>query len=185
MRAFAVGIFRAAPKLLPGILAAFRGAKGHERTALGALGGKIGPIGRIRRIRPILLHSVGEPCCRKLLGVAAAFHKALFERGDLAVEEEVRLVYQADECVRADRGVAAFEPARVEPKALLVVEIGQIRLIRAIFSELLRHTPHGAGFLAVGIPLRESPLAQVVFVVQQKLVQAGAGDIHQSELGLR
>ena len=145
----------------------------------GHFGGK---IGRIRRIRPILLPSVGEPCCRKLLGVATAFYKALFERGDLAVEEEVRLINQADECVRADRGVAAFEPARVEPKALLVVEIGQIR---PIFSEVLRDSPHGAGLLAVGRPLRESPLAQVVFVVQQKLVQAGAGDIHQSELGLR
>ena len=128
---------------------------------------------------------MGEPCRGQLLGVAAAFHKALFERGDLAVEEEVRLVDQADECIRADRRVVAFEPACIERKALLVVEIGQIRLIRPIFSELLRDTPHGAGFLAVGIPLRESPLAQVVFVVQQKLVQAGAGDIHQAQLGLR
>ena len=131
---------------------------------------------------------MGEPCCRKLLGVAPAFHKALFERGDLAVEEEVRLVYQADECVRTDHRVAAFEPARIKRKALLVVEICQISrigLIRPIFSEFLRHVPHGAGLLAVGIPLRKPPLAQVVFVVQQKLVQAGAGDIHQSELGLR
>jgi hypothetical protein len=96
--------------LLPGILAAFRGAKGHERTALRALG-KIGRIGPICRIRQILLFAVSKPCCRKLLGVAAAFHKDLFESGDLAVEEEVRLVDQADECVRADRRAVAFEPA--------------------------------------------------------------------------
>jgi len=79
--------------LLPGILAAFCGAKGHVRFALRALWGEISRIGLIRRIRPILLFAVGEPCRRELLGVAAPFHKALFERGDLAVEEEVRLVY--------------------------------------------------------------------------------------------
>ena len=123
MRAFAIGIFRAAPKLLPGVLGAFCSAKGHERTALRALWGK---TGLIRRIRPILLPAMGEPCRRELLGVATAFHKALFERSDLAVEEEVCLVDQADECVRAYRRVAAFEPARVKCKALLVVEIGQI-----------------------------------------------------------
>jgi hypothetical protein len=171
--------------LLPGILSAFGCAKSHVRFALRALWGK---IGLIRRIRPILLFAVGESCSGELFGVAAPFHKALFERGDLAVEEEVRLVYQADECVRADSRVVAFEPPRVECGALLVFEIGQISrigLIRPIFSKLLRHAPHGAGFLAVGIPLRESPLAQVVFVVQQKLVQARACDIHQAQFGLR
>jgi len=95
------------------------------------------------------------------------------------------LVDQADECVRAYRWVAAFEPARVKCKALLVVEIGQIcriGLIRPIFSERLWHPPHGHGLLAVGSPLRESPMAQVVFVVEEKLLQTCAGYIYQSHL---
>jgi hypothetical protein len=60
-----------------------------------------------------------------LLRIPAILHERLFQRGDLAVEEEIRLVDEADRGIRADRRVAVLQPAAVKAPALLV---GEIRL---------------------------------------------------------
>ena len=62
----------------------------------------------------------------ELFGVAAVFDEGGFEGGDLAVEEVVCLVDQADGGVGADRGVGVVEPAGVEGPAFLIRQIGQI-----------------------------------------------------------
>ena len=88
LRAFVVGIFCAAPKVLPGILAAYRGANGHERNSLAflLLGGVLREPQQLSGL-DYLVHSAGagiqelfaEPhrrigddrCCLKACRVAA------------------------------------------------------------------------------------------------------------------
>jgi hypothetical protein len=106
--AFTGWVAGAAPELAACVLAGLRGAQGHEDTAARA-GGRllIGRIGRIGRIRPICL--IAPPFAQalggELLAVAAAFDKGLFERGDLAVEQVVCLVDQAE--ARAEKSIHA------------------------------------------------------------------------------
>jgi hypothetical protein len=69
---------------------------------------------------------VAEALGGELFGVAAVFDEGRFEGGDLAVEEEVCLVDQADGGVSTDRRVGVVEPVGVEGPAFLIRQIVQI-----------------------------------------------------------
>lgn len=123
--AFAVGVFGAAPELLAGVFAGLGGAEGHLAAALRA-GGDLGQICLIRRIGLIFFSAVGQAGGGELFAVAAVFDEGFFESGNLPIEQEVRLVNQADEGISADGGVRVVKPADIEGVAFVVGEIGQI-----------------------------------------------------------
>ena len=66
---------------------------------------------------------LGEAGGGELFTVAAAFDEGVFEGGDLAIEEEIGLVDEADERVGADGWVGVVEPRGVEEPAIGVGEI--------------------------------------------------------------
>ena len=186
------------------VLSGLGGAKDERRAALGAGRDRIGPIGLIRPIGRIAAQlrrgrALGEAGGGELFAVTAAFDKALFEGGNLVIEEEVSLVDQADERVGANGGIGVVEPLGVEGVALLIGEggeirpIGPIRRIRRIgrigaldgsAPENRGHAAYGESFGALGCPLRQVALAEEVLVVEEQFLEAGAGDVEQAQLGL-
>ena len=51
-------------------------------------------------------------------------------------------------------------------------------------GKLLADGAHGEGFAGILGPLGKFALTEVVFVVEEQFVEAGAGDVDQAELGL-
>jgi hypothetical protein len=124
---------------------------------------------------------VGEPCGGELLGVAARLHEGAFQGGDLLVEQIIGLVDQANDGVGADGRLGVLQPRGVEGPALLIGQIGPIRLMT---EEATGHLPHGAGLRRARSPLREAAVAKKVLEVQQEFLEAGAGHVEQAQLGL-
>ncbi len=161
-RTFAVRVAGAAPEGLPGILAGLRRAQAHQAATNGTRGrlryGMIRLMGQISPIRLILfpfLQSGGG----ELLAVSALINKGRFQTGDLAVEEEVRLVDDADQRIGANGGVFVVKPGGIECPALGVGEISQIcRIgqIGLIFFKCGGNTTHSLRFRAFPVPLGET-----------------------------
>lgn len=181
-RSFAVGVASAAPKRLASVLTGLRRAQAHEATANGAVGW-LG-FGMIRLILLPFLQAGSS----QLLAVAAFVNEGRFQSSDLAVQQKVCLVDQADQRIGADSRVFVVKPRGVELPALGVREIRQIyRMgpIRLIFFEGAWHSPHGLCLRAFHVPKRKPAMAQEVFVIQQQLLQAGSRNVHKAQFCLR
>jgi len=77
-----------------------------------------------------------------------------------------------------------LEPLGIERPALLISQIGQIRPLRLITLEPPRDFPHGPRFAGIRRPLSQAPMAEIIFEVEQKLLQTRPGDIEQAQFGL-
>lgn len=113
---------------------------------------------------PILEAGLGHS-----LADAAVFDEVFFEAAALLVEEVVGLVNEADDDVRED-----FGRAGVHERA-----IGLVRFIgrTAQFADV-------EGFFGVLVPESMVADAEVVLVVEEQFLKAGAGDIDQTQLHL-
>lgn len=124
--------------------------------------------------------ALSQPSCGQTLCVAAFLHELSFERRDLMIEEEVRLVNQAKDSIGND-----FRPRVLKPTSVEFPVDYRIRPIRRISPILVpSHRAHCPGFWILFAPLTMAPLPQVIFKIEKKLVQAGPGDVDQPKLGL-
>jgi len=99
---------------------------------------------------------------------AAFFDEVFFQAADELVEEVVGLVDEANGDVGQCLGRARFHIGAISL-------IGFIRL-RTQFSGI-------KGFLGVFFPLGPVAHAEKILVVEKKLLKAGAGDVHELDLG--
>lgn len=103
------------------------------------------------------------------LAEAAFFDEVLFQALELAVEEVVGLVEEADRDIRESFGGAVFEEEAVGLEAFvwLAAEAADVESLAGVLGpdELFAH-------------------AQEVFVVEEEFLQAGAGDVRELELAL-
>ncbi len=133
------------------------------------------------RLPPLFQPRRGKP-----LAVAALFDELPLQPADLAVEQIVGLVNQTDHRVGNYRRLAVFEPPGVVHFMVrhigLIRPISLIRLIRPISS--YPHIAHQPRLWGVLLPLLQLPLAQKVFVVEQQLIEARAGNVYEPQLGL-
>jgi len=53
-----------------------------------------------------------------------------------------------------------------------------------VLPEAPRDLAHGQGFGRIRLPLLEMPVTQIILVVEEQLLQTGAGDIDQAQFGL-
>ncbi len=119
-----------------------------------------------------------ETLCRKLLAVAVLLNELVFERGNLAVEQIVGLVNQADERISPREWVVAFDPRLVEVMSLNIGEVRPISLMIARdFSDSLC-------FGIILVPLCSAALADVILIIEQQFVETGAGHVDESQFCL-
>jgi hypothetical protein len=157
-----------------------RSAQGHRLSANRAVRNRfsqlIRPIGRIGPISPILLPPLLNPRGRQTLAVTAPLDELTFQSGNLPVEQVIGLMNQADDRIGDHSRVAVGQPRRV---SFRISPIGRINPINP-----RPNPPHGSRLGIVFSPLPQAALSQEILVVEQQLVQAGPGHIHQSQLGL-
>lgn len=129
-------ILRAAPELEARLRPSLGGAQRHQLPAKRATRNQIRvirPIGRIRLIRRIPAHPpLVEPGGGQLLRVSALLNEGLLQRGDLLIQQVVRLMDQADDGIRPHGGILMIQPGsikRVAPQIGLIRPIGRIRPI--------------------------------------------------------
>jgi hypothetical protein len=91
----------------------------------------------------------------------------LFELPELLVEQVVGLMDQADEDVRHGFGGAGLD-------------IGPVKLIRLIIASA--ELADVEGLTAVFVPLGVAVLAELIAVVAQEFLQAGAGHVCEFDL---
>lgn len=119
-----------------------------------------------------------QPCGGELLAVAAALDKTALQGAYLLVQQVVCLVNQADQRIGDDGRIRMGKPGGVGPRLT-----GLIRPITLPLRERPQ-CPHGAGLGLVLCPLAELALAEEVLVIQEQFIQAGTGDVHQTQFGL-
>ena len=103
------------------------------------------------------------------LGKAAFGEKSLLQSVELAVEEVVGLVDEAEQDVGGSLRGSSFD-------------VGPIRLIGLIGP--IGDSAHRLGLGVVFGPEQQVPLAEEVLIVLEQFFQAGAGDAGEFELGL-
>ena len=119
----------------------------------------------------------------ELFGVAAALDELALELLKLAVQKVIGLVDQADHRVGGCLGGGFFDGRAIGGIGRGVSRIRRIRPIGRI-RLTLANCPHLERARIVLGPDVQSALTQVVFVVQEQLVKAGACDANEPEFGL-
>jgi len=123
-----------------------------------------------------------EPRRREMFAVTTLVDEVALQRGDLLIEQVVGLVDQADHRVGDHRRVDMAQPCGISRG---IGRIGRICPIHRLRPVLSPGGPHRLRFAVVLVPQALAALTQEVLVVQQKLVEAGPGDVDQTQLSLR
>lgn len=177
--ALAVWIARTSQKLGPGTRPLASRSQRHGLAADRAVWerdiGRIGPIGRIRLIGLTLLSAFRDSSSGEALTVAALLNKVALKTRDLPVEQVVGLVDQADYGVGYDARVGVGQPGPIGPEAVPGLKLGWL---------LAPHCPNSLGYGVFFAPQAVPSLADEIFVVEQEFIEAGTGDVHQSQLSL-
>jgi len=118
----ALGIACTAPELLPLVFVGPGRSQHHGAAALRA--GRYGP-GRRRMPGGLiaLAFPLGETGGSKLLAVPALFNEGCLQRGNLPVEQVVRLMDQADDRIGPNLGTLMLQPESIQHPALLVSSV--------------------------------------------------------------
>ena len=96
----------------------------------------------------LLPFSLDQTGCSKLLTIAPALNKRFFQRGNLPVEQVVRLMDKANNRIGANSSSIMLQPRRIELPTFLIGEISQSRLICMFSPEPFRHFANSIPFLA-------------------------------------
>lgn len=139
-------------------------AKGIRQRVASVFWAMRGLRGLGRLLFPILQAGLGH-----LLADAAFLDEVLLQSAALLVEEVIRLMDEADGDVRQDLGRTGVHERAVG----LVALVGGA----AEFADV-------EGFLAVFVPEGVVADSEVVLVIEEELLQAGAGDVDELELHL-
>jgi hypothetical protein len=123
-----------------------------------------------------------EPFGRQLLGISALLNEGRFQRHNLAIEQEIGLMDQADDRIGPHRRFGMLQPRRVKRPPLLVVKARRKLLASA---QPRPNRPHGLGFGSIALPERQMAVAQEVFAVEQQFFKTGSCHIEQAQLRLR
>lgn len=162
-RPLALRVAATAPELAACVAALPGGAQAHGFVALGA----VGRFGGGHHRAALLAVALGEARGGELFPVTTILDDVLLQARHQAVQQVVGLVDQADQAVGAFSGIFMVQPTGI-------IRVGQLSVIGHI-----GHVAHGQGFGVVLVPLAVALLAQVVLVVQEQFILAGAGHVHQ------